>query len=435
MMDGLIMAAQMIVALTILVTIHEYGHYITARMFGIRVDKFFVFFDAWGKKLFSFKKGDTEYGLGWLPLGGYVKIAGMIDESMDKEFLEKEPESWEFRSKPAWQKLIVMLAGIFLNVVLGVLIYFGLNLANKDLIRLTDVKDNYIISNYGKKLGIEEGDIIIGANGKEFERMKDVKFAVAFGGMLNVKRNGKIVEIPVPEDYLKSGQEFVYLKSKTEVFQLPKNENEKFNKNIQKDDEILAINGIEIQAFEQFQERLGRSKNGEINLEVLRNGQKQILPLNVTEDGRIGFMPKVTIRDIYPRNPLSFSESLKYGWKDAFDVIALNLTAFKQIGQGKLNPKEAVGGPIKIATLFGAHWDWTRFWSLTGMLSMVLAFMNLLPIPALDGGHAVFAIIEMVTGKPVNQKVLEIAQMIGFFLLMGLMVLIFGNDILGLIKK
>lgn len=138
---------------------------------------------------------------------------------------------------------------------------------------------------------------------------------------------------------------------------------------------------------------------------------------------------------MYPTNPLSFGESLKYGWKDAFDVIKLNLTAFGQIGKGKLNPKEAVGGPIKIATLFGAHWDWTRFWSLTGMLSMVLAFMNLLPIPALDGGHAVFAIIEMVTGKPVNQKVLEVAQMIGFFLLMGLMVLIFGNDILGLIKK
>lgn len=434
-MDGLIMAAQMIVALTILVTIHEYGHYITARMFGIRVDKFFVFFDAWGKKLFSFKKGDTEYGIGWLPLGGYVKIAGMIDESMDKEFLEKAPEKWEFRSKPAWQKLIVMLAGIFLNVVLGVLIYFGLNLANKDLIRLSDVQDNYILSNYGKKLGIEEGDILLGANGKEFERMKDVKFEVAFGGMLDVKRDGQLVQIPVPEDFLKTGQEFIYLKSETEIADLPTNSDEQFNKNIQKGDKILTVNGISVEAFQQFQEFLGRNKDGKIELEVLRNDQKQILPINVSEDGRIGFKPKVTILGEYPIHPLNVRESLKYGWKDAFDVIKLNLTAFGQIGKGKLNPKEAVGGPIKIATLFGAHWDWTRFWSLTGMLSMVLAFMNLLPIPALDGGHAVFAIIEMITGKPINQKVLEIAQMIGFFLLMGLMVFIFGNDIIGLIKK
>ena len=423
------MAAQMIAALTILVTIHEFGHYIAARMFGVRVDKFFVFFDAWGKKLFSFKKGETEYGLGWLPLGGYVKIAGMIDESMDKEFLNSEPQSWEFRSKPAWQKLIIMLGGIILNIILGILIFTVLNLTDKEFISLDDVGTDYKISEYGEQVGLQQGDEIIGANGKEYNRLKDLNYALAFGGNLDVKRNGEIVQLPVPKDHFKAANSFFYLDGNLRVTGLSKEIPNAKEAGFQKGDEILAINGQKYTSFTEFTNLMDDSKTDNAEFTILRDGVTKTLTAYIPENAQIGIGIDNVINQKYKRSKIAFGQAINYGVKDAFNIVFINAKAFLKIGQGEIKAKDSLGGPIKIATMFGAKWDWTKFWAITGALSMVLAFMNALPVPALDGGHAMFAIWEMISGKPVSEKVLEVAQLFGFFLLMSLMVFIFWNDI------
>ena len=428
-MQGLIMAAQMIAALTILVTIHEFGHYIAARMFGVRVDKFYVFFDAWGKKLFSFKKGDTEYGVGWLPLGGYVKIAGMIDESMDKEYLTNEPQPWEFRSKPAWQKLIIMLAGIILNVVLGIFIFTIINLNDNNVVAVNDIGTNYQVTEYGESIGLQEGDRIIGANGEEFFRMKDINYELAFGGHLDVERNGQTVQLPVPEDHFKSANQFFYLNSDIQVAGLRSDVPYANEAGFKEGDIIQSINGTSYSNFQEFAALLDDLNGDEANFTVLRNGEEIKLNSMVSEEGEIGIRIDNVLKSSYEISDIGLGQAMKFGFADAFNIVWLNMKAFAQIGTGKLKAKDSVGGPIKIATMFGPNWDWLRFWSLTGALSMVLAFMNILPIPALDGGHAVFAIYEMVSGREVNERVLEIAQMTGFIILMTLMVFIFWNDI------
>ncbi len=434
-MAGLVMAAQMILALTILVTIHEWGHYITGKKFGVRVEKFFVFFDAWGKKIWSTVKNGTEYGIGWLPLGGYVKLAGMIDESMDKDW-DNIPEDEQFRFKPAWQKLIIMLAGIFMNVVLGIAVFTLLLLAYKRTIKVEDRQpDNYVVSTFGQSVGLQDNDKIIGANGQDAYRYQDIRQAVAFGGMLDILRDGERQQLSIPEDAYRRGP-LEFPKSQLIVSQVQEGSNAE-KAGLQPDDIFERINGNQFGAAELFQQFLKDHPAETLNLEVLRDGNLVNLTAQTDSDGLLGFTPTKevlpAVLDEYSK--LGLGKALKYGFKDAFDVITLNLKAFKMMGQGKIKFKDSVAGPIQIATLFGARWNWERFWYLTGMLSMVLAFMNLLPIPALDGGHAVFAIIEMITGKPVSEKVLVTAQMVGFFVLMGLMIFIFGNDLLKVVNR
>lgn len=431
-MQGLIMAAQLILALTILVGIHEFGHYIAARMFGVRVDKFFIFFDAWGKKLFSFKKGDTEYGIGWLPLGGYVKIAGMIDESMDKSYQDREPQEWEFRSKPAWQKLIIMLAGIFLNIVLGVFIFATINFTNKQFISIQSMGSNYEVTAYGKSIGLQTGDSIVGANGNTYNRLQDINYNVAFGGNLDVNRNGETIQLPVPKDHFKSGQPFITLYGDVSIKKIVEDSPAE-QAGMQEGDTFQSINGTAIKSYPQFISMLQENKGETILVSILRNNKEELKSITVTDDGKLGFLPSVTISKVYKLGSISLKNSIAYGWKDAFNIVFLNAKAFVKIGKGEIKAKESLGGPIKIATMFGPTWDWGRFWNITGALSMVLAFMNILPIPALDGGHAVFAIYEMIMRKPVNEKFLEIAQLTGFIILMALMVFIFWNDISNLL--
>ncbi|MBX2846228.1 MAG: RIP metalloprotease RseP [Saprospiraceae bacterium] len=428
MLDGLVMAAQLILALTILVTIHELGHYLAARWFNVRVDKFFVFFDAGGKKLFSFKRGDTEYGVGWLPLGGYVKIAGMIDESMDKEYLNSEPQPWEFRSKKPWQKLIIMLGGIVFNIILGFLIFLAINTFSNKYLAVTEIQDKYFITEYGKQQGLQEGDVILGANGKTFKREKDMNMALAFGGTLDVERNGQRVNVPVPSEHFTNGDLFD-LYSKINIGKVTPGSNAEEG-GLKKKDQVLAVNGQTIQRYSDFVDILEANKNGSVNILVDRKGKEETLNIAVDEAGKIGFMVDSFSldRSTYSLNKSSFGEELKFAYDDAFSVMFVNAKAFWKMLTGKVNAKENLAGPVKIAKIFGANWDWGRFWALTASLSMILAFMNVLPIPALDGGHAVFAIIEWIQGKPVSDKILETAQVIGFFIVMGLMVFVLGND-------
>jgi len=446
------MIAQMILALTILVTIHEFGHYITAKWFNVQIDKFFVFMDApigkgkqkegetdeaykkrgWDGKLWKTKKGETEFGFGWLPLGGYVKLAGMIDESMDKDWKDI-PKNRQFRFKPAWQKLIIMLAGIFLNLVLGVLIFSSLNATNKKFLPLSTTADKLVVTDYAKTLGIQDGDLPISANGKELYRLKDLRTSVGFGGELTVDRNGKKMNFSIPDDLLISGNDLFINQTKKEVklFSIDKKGTAK-KAGLKNRDHVLSINNKKIETPDDFMSAVAGNAGNNLSLVINRDGKTIEKTVAVSDEGKIG--TKFLAPDLSPiyesyYSKMNIGDAVKYGFKDAFDMIFLNIKAFGLIGKGKMKAQDSLAVPIQIATLFGSNWDWVRFWTLTGSLSMILAFVNILPIPALDGGHAVFAIIEMITGKPVNEKVLEITQIIGFFIIMALMVFIIGNDI------
>jgi len=432
------MAAQLILGLSILVLLHELGHYLAARAFGIRVEKFYLFFDAWGFKFFKFKKGDCEYGIGWLPLGGYVKISGMIDESMDKEAMKLPPQPHEFRSKPAWQRLIVMVAGVFMNLILGILIYtFVLLGYHKEYIPVSEINKTGIYANpLGRDIGFQTGDKIIAVNGNEVERFKDV-FSIInlFGSTITVERNGKQMDVVIPDTLYK-----MFKKTKPDFVE-PHNFEFSIDSvveglgvdkaGLKKGDKILAINDTAVSSFGLCREILSNNSNKKIELVFARNSVQDTVTVEVDSLGRIGF-----VNDIppYSTKPYTLWNSFRYGMKEAYEILYANIKGLGKVVSGQENARESVAGPIKIATMYGSVWDWARFWSFTGLLSLILAFMNILPIPALDGGHVIFLIIESVTGRKFSDKFMEKVQLVGMILLLTLMVLVIGNDIFGLFK-
>lgn len=432
-MGTLVMIGQVILALSILIILHELGHFLAARMFGIKVEKFYLFFDAWGVKLFKFTYKDVEYGIGWLPLGGYVKIAGMIDESMDTEQLKQEPQPWEFRSKPAWQRLIVMLGGIIVNVLVGIVVFWGLTFkygeADIDNTRIWGVQPGII----GEKIGLKEGDNILAVNGNTAYLFgKDLMTSDVLMGdaILKVERQGEIIDIALPATMLNDVADHKRNEFVTPIFKmLPIDtvvEGTRAEKmGLTKGDSILSINGVAVARLDQFQEEVGKNKGKDITLEVLRGGEPLTLVAAADTTNVLGFNNLPIIRREY-----TFAEALPIGVSRAFGVITDNIKGFGKIFKGEVRADKALSGPVGIAKMFGTTVDWMKFWTLVGTLSMALAFMNLLPIPALDGGHVVFLLIEMIQGKPVSEKVLETAQMIGFFILIALMLFTFGNDII-----
>lgn len=434
-MSGLIMAAQLILGLAILVTLHELGHFLAARAFGIRVEKFYLFFDAWGFKFFSFKKGETEYGIGWLPLGGYVKIAGMIDESMDKEAMKLPPQPWEFRSKPAWQRLIVMVGGVTMNVILGIAIYtMVLMKFDKQYLSNASVNDGIYAFDLGKQVGLQTGDKIIAIDGKPFERFEELLSSrVIFGSDLTVLRDGKEVTVTIPDDFYRTT-----IKAGKGNFIGPYRSNLKIDSispgmpadaaGLKKGDAIVTINGQRLFSMESCKKVITENKGKPVSIQIVRGADSLMVQAVVNDSGKIGITYHPDLGN-YTLTPYTFSSALSYGSKDAFEAIVSNIKGLKQVFIGKEKASESVQGPIGIATIYGGIWDWHRFWTITGLLSMVLAFMNLLPIPALDGGHVVFLLIESVTRKKFSDKFMERAQVAGMILLLSLMVFTIGNDI------
>jgi regulator of sigma E protease len=429
------MAAQLILGLSILVTLHELGHYLAARAFGIRVEKFYLFFDAWGFKFFNFKKGDTEYGIGWLPLGGYVKISGMIDESMDKEAMKQPPQPWEFRSKPAWQRLIVMIGGVTMNVILGIVIY-SMTLLNYDKQYLSnaEVKDGIAAFELGKGVGLQDGDKITEIDGKPIARFDDLlSTRVIFGSELTVDRDGKLVYVTVPDDFYKTT-----IKSGRGNFIGPYRSNLKVANvvagkpaeaaGLKKDDKIIALNGERIFSSEKCRKVISENKGKPINFQVLRGTDTVMVQPVVNDSGLIGMEYRPDFGD-YQLTTYTLASSFYFGTSDAFEAIASNIKGLKQIVSGKEKASDSLQGPIGIATIYGGVWDWRRFWTITGLLSMVLALMNILPIPALDGGHVVFLLIETITRKKFSDKVMENAQIAGMIILLSLMAFTIGNDV------
>ncbi|RZK49295.1 MAG: RIP metalloprotease RseP [Pedobacter sp.] len=447
-MDGLIMAGQLLMGLSILVILHELGHYLAARAFGIKVEKFYLFFDAWGVKLVSFKIGETEYGIGWLPLGGYVKIAGMIDESMDTEQLKQPAQPWEFRSKPAWQRLIVMLGGIIVNIIVGIFIFWMLTFKYGE----TYIPNNQLSYGIhpgliGKEIGLKDGDKVLAINGQKLIRFDDVITSkVLLGGpKLTISRDGKAMEIYVPDTILNSIskhgiEEFVQPRIKAHkilevvspeqasVAEDGKKYTPAFDAGVKVGDSVLSINGKSIQFMDEFTEALATQANKEINLTVSRNGEEIQLTPKVSPSGTLAIS---IARSALPTAHISYGlmESLVVGTQKGWTTFTDNGKGIWKMITGKVSARN-ISSPIGIAKVYGSEFDWVNFWRLTALISMALAFMNLLPIPALDGGHVVFLIIEMIKGKPLSEKFMEYAQITGFFILMGLMIFGFGNDIL-----
>ena len=436
------MVGQLILGLSILVILHELGHFIAARAFGIKVEKFYLFFDAWGFSLFKFNYKGVEYGIGWLPLGGYVKIAGMIDESMDTEQMAGPPQPWEFRSKPAWQRLIVMLGGIIVNVVLGILIFWVLTVRmGETYVPIENVKHGIVPGIIGKKMGLQAGDNITAVNGKPVVKFNElVKSVMLDHAVLTVERNGKTLNLTVPANIINDlsdygVEEFISsIPRSTFIIDsiLPKSKAQAAG--LLKGDSVLAINNTPVVYYDEFRTQLQNNKSKIVDLTIKRRDSTLHLMANVGADGKLGVSPKFN----FPNEKTikyGFFGSLPVGATKAWDTFADNAKGLGKVFKGDVKFDKAVGGPVKIATLFGSTVDWVHFWSLVGFLSMVLAFTNLLPIPALDGGHAVFLIIEMIKGKPLSDKFLERAQIVGFVLLITLIVFTFGNDIVKQVMK
>lgn len=440
-MSTLVMVGQLLLGLGLLVFIHELGHFLAARAFGVRVEKFFIFFDFNGIKIFSKKIGDTEYGIGWFPLGGYVKMAGMIDESMDLEQMKGEPQDWELRSKPPWQRLIVMLGGIIMNLILGVLIFAFINLYyNQTYIPPASIEDGIYAYPLGEELGFKTGDVILQANGDPIERTQDVvSMKVLFGAVLTVERDGKEVEVDLPDEL------FQTLKNSKDVFiafhnypftvdsVLPNTRADEMG--LLKGDKIAAINNDPVNVFGDLRTLLMKHDSSAVDIMVVRNGDTLTKHIDTLTGGTLGFFPTPMqpYKDL--EEPYTVGSAFTFGAKDGWEAIYYNAVGLGKIFTGKVDARESVQSPIGIATIYGKTWQWPRFWYLTGLISFILAFMNLLPIPALDGGHVLFIIVEMIQGKPVSEQFMERAQKVGIIILLAVMVFAIGNDIIKLIFK
>jgi len=432
------MIAQMLLGLTLLVLLHEWGHFVTARMFGIRVEKFYVFFDAWGKKLFSYKKGETEYGLGWLPLGGYVKISGMIDESLDTDAMKSEPQSWEFRSKPAWQRLMVMIGGVTVNAFLGVIIFSGIFwYYGREYIPNSALTNGIAAGPVALELGFQSGDQIVSLNGKQVERFEEVMSMDVLLGQNNrfqVLRNGVLTELAMPSDMagrlLETEDGLAFLAPRYRfrlgetIAGMPAQA-----AGLKQGDSILTIDGEPVQFFDQLTSVLKARKAKTVTVEWMRGGALMQSNLTVSEEGTIGFYPDMEPLQTARQN-YSLLQSIPEGAAMAWSVIADNVRGFGKVFSGDIPVEKSLGGPIAIAKkMYGGEWIWYRFWMTTALLSMILAFMNLLPIPALDGGHVLFLLIEMIIRRPVPEKILIGAQYVGMAIVLLLMFFAFGNDI------
>ncbi len=442
-MSIVIMVGQLILGLSILVILHELGHFLAARAFGIKVEKFYLFFDAWGISLFKFNYKGVEYGIGWLPLGGYVKIAGMIDESMDTEQLAGPPQPWEFRSKPAWQRLIVMLGGITVNILLGIIIFWVLTIKyGETYIPNAELKYGIVPGKIGLKMGLLPGDKITAINGRTVVRFEDLTGPEVIMGNadLTVLRGDNSLHVKVPASILNdladsNIDEFISRvpRSKFAIDSVVQNSNAK-KAGLKAGDSIVAVNGEKVTFFDQFKPLIGSFANKQVVLSIKRNGNLIQSTARVDKNGTLGFFPKWDIPN-EKKLTFGFFGSLPVGATKAWGTFTDDAKGLGKVIKGDVKANKAFSGPVRIATMFGSTIDWVHFWTLVGVLSMVLAFTNLLPIPALDGGHALFLIIEMIKGKPLSDKFLERSQIVGFVILITLMVFVFGNDIVRIVMK
>ncbi|QMU29832.1 RIP metalloprotease RseP [Adhaeribacter radiodurans] len=434
-MEALIMVGQLILGLTILVGLHELGHMLSAKWFGMRVEKYAIGFPP---KILSKQIGETEYMIGAVPLGGFVKISGMIDESMDTATMAEPPKPYEFRSKPAWQRLIVMMGGIIVNVITGIFIFiFLIYIYGESYLSISEAKYGIVVNEDGRKMGLRDGDKIVKVNGKtikEFEEIYDIDALMGSNSYYTVNRNGQLVDVKIPANLIETisapknkqrQQRFAEPRIPFTVARVEKNTAAAKAK-LQPGDRIVQIDNQPIHYFHELQAALAARAEKPVTLGIQRGNQFLTAKTTIEKEGTLGFYPNILIN--YNTRYFSFLNSIPKGTEQAFSVLVTHMKGLKKLVSGEMSSK-SLGGPIMIAQTYGSTFDWFKFWTLTGVLSIILAFMNFLPIPALDGGHVMFLTYEMVTGQKPSDKFLEKAQLVGMVLLIGLMIFAFGNDI------
>ncbi|MEZ7498340.1 RIP metalloprotease RseP [Flavobacterium sp. Arc3] len=440
-MDLFIKLSQFLLSLSLLIILHELGHFIPAKLFKTRVEKFYLFFDV-KYSLIKKKIGETEYGIGWLPLGGYVKISGMIDESMDKEQMALPPQPWEFRSKPAWQRLIIMLGGVTVNFILAFIIYIGMAFAYGDTyIANSDLKDGLLIENQAMlNAGFKTGDKIISVDGVKIAKFdNDINMKVILGKEILIERNGTQQTIKMPVDFVDRLSKFEKgtLLDIRMPFVIGAVTDESTNKEIQPKDVVVTLNGQTAKYFDQAQTILENNKGKTIPATVLRDQKEKQIQVTVNNDGKLGVqlgglsfdsLEKLGYYKV-SKQEFSFLESIPVGITKGKDQLVGYGKQLKLIFSPSTGAYKQVGGFKAIFDIFPSTWSWETFWRITALLSIMLGVMNLLPIPALDGGHVMFLLYEIISGKKPSDKFLENAQMVGFVLLITLLLFANGNDI------
>lgn len=440
-MSVAIKAGQFILSFSILVVLHELGHFLPARWFKCRVEKFYLFFNPWFS-LWKKQKGETEYGIGWVPFGGYVKIAGMMDESMDKSQLNSPPQPWEFRSKPAWQRLIIMVGGVVVNILLAIFLFVMIMFVwGEQYLPAKNLKYGVVALELGKKVGIQHGDHIVAIDGKPVDNFGtlEAEILLSEAKKITVERNGTTLQLDLPSDFANTLNKnklegfvdarfpvIVDTVSKEAVFSL-----NRFEKN----DQLISFNGVPFTYYHEFDSLKQNIKNQVVPVKVLRGADTVDVKVLVNEYGKLGFgfkTPAALFGTVTKKYDII--SAIPAGYNKCIETLGRYVAGLKQLVTGKVNANDSLGSVISIGNTFPGVWDWERFWTLTAVFSIILAFMNILPIPALDGGHALFTLVEMITGRKPSDKFMEYAQMAGMILLLGLMAYALGLDFWRLLK-
>lgn len=440
-MEVIIKIAQLLLSLSILVVFHELGHFLAAKMFKTRVEKFYLFFNPWFS-LFKFRHRETEYGMGWLPLGGYVKISGMIDESLDKEQMKKEPQPWEFRSKPAWQRLIIMVGGVTVNVLLAFAIYIGILAFWGEQYMPTSQVNKYgiVADSLAMEMGLRNGDRILAIDGEPVEDFNKipVKMILDEAQSIRVERDGQVLEVAIPEGTLGK-----LVKKKDPVFLSPRFpfQVEGFGEpsaardaGIELHDRFLSVNGQPTEYFDQFVAVVQAHKGEMVDAIVLRGSDTLRFSIQVSQEGLVGVRADPSKYFEYSEKHYNLFQAIPAGFSKTISGIGGYLKQLKLLFHPEIKAYESVGGFITIGSIFPATWDWPAFWRLTAFLSIMLAILNLLPIPALDGGHVMFLVYEIVSGRKPSDKFMEYAQIAGMVILFGLLIYANGNDVIRLFR-
>lgn len=439
-MEILVKTTQFILSISILVILHELGHFTFAKLFKTRVEKFYLFFDPWFS-LFKFKKGDTEYGIGWLPLGGYVKISGMIDESMDKEQMKQPAQPHEFRAKKTWQRLLIMLGGVMVNFVLAYIIYIFILFAwGESYLPTENAKYGIMCDSTAMSIGLQNGDKILTVDGKKIENFNKITHDIVVNNAKNieVERNGEKVNIQIPSDFIsKILSNPIFISPRIPfIFDDIPSKSAAFSAGFLKGDKIIAFNGEPSEYFDQVKDNLKKNKNQEVTITIIRNGENKEMPFKVPEEGVFGVYPLQTPSSFFELKSIDygFFAAIPAGITKGTEALGSYVKQLKLLFQPDVKAYEHLGGFITIGKIFPSTWDWQAFWSMTAFLSIILALMNVLPIPALDGGHVLFLLYEIVTRRKPSDKFLEYAQISGMVLLLALLLFANGNDIVKLFK-
>ncbi|MDY0199764.1 MAG: RIP metalloprotease RseP [Tenuifilaceae bacterium] len=430
---------QFLFSLSILITLHELGHFAFARLFNTRVEKFYLFFDPWFS-LFKIKRGHTEYGIGWIPLGGYVKIAGMIDESMDTEQLNNPPKPWEYRSKPAWQRFLIISAGVMVNFILGALIYtFILYTWGEQYLPTQNAIYGVTCDPLARDMGFEDGDKIIYVDGEQIESFMQIAPTIVIDNaqQVTVERNNNLVDVRIDKAYIPQllKTQFLFLPRVPMVVNFVSEGSAAQQANIMPNDKLVAINNTKATFLDEFKAVVQQNINNTVTITMEREGRNIDLTVNVPETGIIGVATQSPFEILELRkNKYSFLQSIPAGIKKGANTITSYLKQLKLVFSPKTKAYESVGGFIAIGSIFPTYWDWQSFWELTALLSIILAIMNMLPIPALDGGHMVFIIYEMVSGRKPSDKFMEYTQILGMLFILALFIFANANDVIKLFR-